>query len=299
MAIETSGIHIEPTNICTLKCSGCARTLFINQWPRQWKNSNLDIDLVLRFLDIDLNNQQILLCGNYGDPIYHPEFIDFVKALKDRGSTLKIITNGSHKKSEWWQDLVKNLSSTDTVIFSIDGLPENFTEYRQNADWDSILEGIKVCVASSVTTKWKYIPFSFNQTHIDQARQLSHSLGFDEFFLDPSKRFDDSPTQHLQPAKELINPEYHDRLQWKSTLKGQVRPKCQNNFEHFISADGHYSPCCYVADHRFYYKTMFGKNKSQYSITDNTLSQLLAKPEVIEFYQNLNSHPVCQFSCPA
>jgi hypothetical protein len=37
------GFHIEPTNICTLKCPRCARTKFIEKFPQKWKNSNLDL----------------------------------------------------------------------------------------------------------------------------------------------------------------------------------------------------------------------------------------------------------------
>jgi hypothetical protein len=44
---------------------------------------------------------------------------------------------------------------------AFDGSPENFTEYRVNADWDSILVGIEECVAGPATVIWKYIPFSF------------------------------------------------------------------------------------------------------------------------------------------
>ena len=54
-----TGFHIEPTNICTLKCPGCARTQFIDKWPSRWKNYNLDINKVMNFLDIDLTDKHI------------------------------------------------------------------------------------------------------------------------------------------------------------------------------------------------------------------------------------------------
>jgi organic radical activating enzyme len=101
-----AGFHIEPTIICTLKCEGCARTRFIDQWPQHWHNHSVDIDQLLRFLDIDLSTKTINLCGNYGDPIYHPDFINLVTGLKSRGAVISITTNGSYKKQQWWEDLV-------------------------------------------------------------------------------------------------------------------------------------------------------------------------------------------------
>jgi hypothetical protein len=153
-------------------------------------------------------------------------------------------------------------------------------------------------VASPIKTVWKYIPFDYNQHTIDQARALSIDLGFDSFFIDPSKRFDDSATVELKPAESLVNQEYTARVEWKQTATGTVDAKCNNRKEHFITADGYYSPCCFVADHRWYYKTQFGKQKNQYSIVDNTFSAILDQPKVLEFYQNIPAQAVCQFSCP-
>ena len=298
MIPEPTGVYIEPTNICTLKCAGCARTTFIEQWPQHWRNHSIDIDALMQFLDIDLTDKTILLSGNYGDPIYHPDFIKLVTQIKQRGARLEITTNGSHRKLEWWQELVKQFTPTDTITFSIDGLPSNFTQYRENADWPTISQAVKICAASPVKTAWKYIPFDYNQGNIEEARQLSVDLGFDLFFIDPSKRFDDSATQDLKPNESLVNQEYTARVDWKQTHTGLVNPKCNNGQEHFISADGYYSPCCFVADHRFYYKTQFGKQKTQYSIVDRTLSSILSQPTVVEFYKNIPEQPVCQFSCP-
>jgi organic radical activating enzyme len=295
-----TGLHIEPTNICTLKCSGCARTRFINQWPQHWKNHSLDIDHLLRFLDIDLTGLKISLCGNYGDPIYHPDFVEFVTKLKQRGSIINIITNGSYRTTDWWASLTSVLTSADCITFSIDGIPTNFTQYRINADWNTIKQGIEISAESACQTEWKYIPFSFNSTDVESTKQLSQQLGIDRFFVDPSDRFDEQ-TEFLKPSDTLLGSRHNAQVLWKTTATPSIKhvdPKCANKKEHFITADGYYSPCCFVADHRFYYKTQFGKQKNQYNIQTQSLSQILEQPTVIDFYQNLPDQPVCQFSCP-
>lgn len=297
--IPVEGFHIEPTNICTLKCSGCARTRFINQWPQHWKNHNLEVSELMRFLDIDLNGITINFCGDYGDPIYHPNFIQMVSQIKDRGANVSITTNGSYKKPEWWKELCSILTTTDQIRFSIDGLPDSFTQYRENADWKSIQSGIITCVKSQIRTVWKFIPFEFNQTEIEQARALSQSLGMAEFLLDRSDRYDDQ-TAHLIPAQELVGARKSAQDQFRQQNTVVIEPKCYVGREHFITATGHYAPCCYVADHRFYYKTQFGKNKSGYDIRSYTFSELMAQEKTQEFYQTIESSTpgVCQFNCP-
>lgn len=292
------GFHIEPTNICTLKCPACSRTRFIEQWPQHWRNHSLDVEQLLRFLDIDLTGSSILLCGNYGDPIYHPDFINLIAQLKQRGSKIHITTNGSYKKAEWWAELVLLLDSNDIVEFSIDGLPTNFTQYRVNADWESIEVGMRVCANSTCHTVWKFIPFNFNQNDIDTAKNLSQELGIKEFKVKLSDRFDEH-TEHLIPDPTLLRDRYQSMIEWKSNKPTNgVDPLCAKGELHYISADGHYSPCCWVADHRFYYKTQFGKDRATYNIANTTLTQLLDQPKVVKFYQELDQQPVCQYNCP-
>jgi wyosine [tRNA(Phe)-imidazoG37] synthetase (radical SAM superfamily) len=294
-----SGFHLEPTNICTLKCAGCARTRFIQQWPEHWKNHSIDLDALFKFLDIDLTNKKITLCGNYGDPIYHPDLSGLIKEFKQRGAHISITTNGSYRKVEWWQELCALLDEQDQVCFSIDGLPENFTQYRVNADWESIKTGIDTCVDSRCRTTWKFIVFSYNQSNIEQARQLSSSLGIDLFKVMYSDRFD-SETEYLKPAASMLGNRYQAQVEFKNNKKNfEIDARCSNHNEHYISAEGFYAPCCYAGDHRFYYKTQFGKDKKNYNIKNYTLSQLLAAPDTIQFYNNLKNHSVCQYNCPA
>lgn len=296
---DIQGFHIELTNMCTLKCPGCPRTEFINQWPQHWNNYNLDTDILFNFLDIDLSEKKINLCGTYGDPIYHPDFLQIVKKLKDKKAALSITTNGSYKTSDWWKELTSFLNENDTITFSVDGLPENFTQYRINADWKSIEEGMKVVASSLCNSRWKYLVFAFNEDNISEANQLCAEIGIKSFELEYSDRFN-GQTQHLIPTKKInIGERYQPQQSFREHNIIDVDPKCmKRKREHFITASGFYSPCCYIADHRFYYKTIFGKNKKEYDIRNTTITELLKKPEVVEFYNNLQNTPACQFSCP-
>jgi hypothetical protein len=148
---------------------------------------------------------------------------------------------------------------------------------------------------------WKYIPFSYNQHSVEQAKKMCQDLGMDTFLLDPSDRFDEQTADLLPESNNLIGESFVAMTKWKNGKKStwaRLTPRCNTGSEHFITADGYYSPCCYVADHRFYYKNQFGKNKKLYDIRKFTLSQLLSESAVIDFHQKLTQHDVCQFNCP-
>jgi len=208
-------------------------------------------------------------------------------------------TNGSHKSTEWWQDICDLLTEDDEVIFSIDGLPENFTMYRENGDWASIKQAIAVCSKSKVKTAWKYIPFRYNQQDIAAAENLSQELGIDKFTISPSDRFDEG-TQHLMPDISKLGIRFQSQQEFKQNIAKQVDSKCQKGSEHFITATGHYVPCCFIADHRFYHKNIFGKNLDLFDIRTTKLTQILDRPQVIEFYAKIEHDPIsaCQYNCP-
>mgnify|MGYP000639576672 CR=1 FL=1 len=257
-----NGLHIELTNKCTLKCSGCSRTAFIEQFRTKWKNKDLDLDQLVNFLDLDLTGKLIRLCGTYGDPIYYTRLIELVKILKGRGANINITTNGSYRSADWWKELADNLTITDTVTFAIDGTSENFTKYRVNADWKSILLGINAIAKSSAKLDWQYILFSYNVDSVDEARDLSKTLGFDNFHIMESERWDKGTTWLTSKIDNLSL----SKIKWKQEKDLAIDPKCNNGKQHYISADGYYAPCCYIAEHNFYYKSTFYKQKNVYDI---------------------------------
>jgi organic radical activating enzyme len=288
--------------MCTLKCPRCSRTKFNELFPTQWTNKNLNLAHLKQFLDIDLTEKHIYFCGNYGDPIYYPQLFEMITYFKQAGAVVRISTNGSYKSWDWWKQLADLLDYKDTIIFGIDGIPDNFTQYRINADWSSIKLGIDILTKTNVTTIWQYIPFSFNEDTIEQARQLSHAMGFDEFLLLPSDRWDNNDP--LQPTNYVGN-RTTAIVNWKNTPQqnriGKVDAKCKNlNNQHYISADGFYMPCCYVGDYRFYYKSEFYKNQNQYDISKTTISEILSSDRSINFYSSLEDAKLtyCTFNCP-
>lgn len=293
------GLHIEPTNMCALKCPKCARTEFIEQFGQdKWQNKNLNLADLKQFLDIDLNGVEVLLCGIYGDPIYYSDLFEMLRYFKSAGAYIVLATNGSYKTQEWWVELVRILDCNDSVVFGIDGTPDNFKQYRINADWPSIQLGIETLNKTDIKLVWQYIPFSFNEQDINSARQLAKDLKFNDFDILHSDRWDHNDP--LMPTNKALTVEHS--IIWKNsgTKDYKLEPKCSDNKQHYISADGFYTPCCYAGDYRFYYKSEFYKNRAQYAISNTTLGQILDSEHSKNFYNSLEEAKLnyCTYSCP-
>jgi len=317
MLDQLKGLHIEPTNMCTLKCPRCSRTEFIERFPKKWTNQNLNLEHLKSFLDINLKNKIILLNGTYGDPIYYPKFNEMIKFFKQQGSNIVIHTNGSYKEKDWWIELLDMLDNKDVINFSIDGTPQNFTNYRINGDWESIETAIKLAVKSQVTTYWKHIVFSYNEDTIDQAEQTSKELGIDKFMINNGDRWLEN--DWLKPknldhthtisfteitrsgAGYTLNRRSENKKKWYANNKQsiQIDADCKKtNNSHYISAWGYYLPCCWMSEHNFYYKTDFFKDRDSYDISKTTLSEILTNPAKT-FYNNIESTRLdaCTFNC--
>jgi len=287
------GLTIEPTNMCTLKCPKCARTEFINKFPSAWKNKQLNLEHFKSFLDINLDGLEVIICGDYGDAIYYDKLIEMVAWLKQSGASISLHTNGSYKTKVWWEELVSHMDVNDRIVFAIDGLPNTFTTYRINADWNSIKVGIDVC-RGNVTMVWQFIPFSFNEADIDEVKQFSKDLGFDEFLVINSSRWSDE-SDSLRPSNAD-----HQEITWHTNKQRDIDPRCKtSNVEHFITSTGYYAPCCHVPNHNFYYKTDFYKNKDLYDISKTTISKVLNSNSTIYFFKYIETskHNVCTYKC--
>jgi MoaA/NifB/PqqE/SkfB family radical SAM enzyme len=151
---------------------------------------DIDVEYFTKFLTL-CNPEFILFCGNYGDPIYSKDFIGLIRILRTTFPELIIMihTNGSGKDTAWWEELMSILGPKDTIVFSIDGTPDNYTKYRINSKWDDVENAVKTVISYkkkyNLTTQiqWKHLVFSYNENRIIEAYKLSIDMGFDDFLL--------------------------------------------------------------------------------------------------------------------
>jgi len=230
--------HLEPSAVCTLRCPRCPR---VEHPDTPWLNKNMTLDFVKKFFTEDMlqnHVRRVTMCGDVGDPIYCKEYIEICKYIKSVNPKIHIftITNGSHKKPEWWTEFGSVLNEYDTVNFSIDGYNDISNNlYRINSNWDSIINGINALRASNkdVFINWAMIVFRFNQSHIDAINQQAVALGMDALQITKSTKFgskyggyggDNDP---LEPSKEFISSSHRYE---RSTIN--LSGRTQNNLDY-------------------------------------------------------------------
>jgi len=181
--LGTNEVHLGLTTRCNLACPFCARTTEKNRW---FGKGNIDLDITHYKSFIALSKiETILLCGNYGDPIFYPHLFELLEYAKLHDIIIKMHTNGSGHNITWWKKLAEILTKKDRIFFSIDGIESNFTTYRIGAKWDKILENINIIntVTNHPRLVWKYILFKYNEDTILDAVNIAKNLGMDSVML--------------------------------------------------------------------------------------------------------------------
>lgn len=281
--LDFSNFELEITNRCNLSCPGCSRTDFIDRFPKVWHNHDLNLDEFKRFIQPIIDQIEIFeFKGTMGDPIFHPNFIEWIKWCKSLGKKVFIHTNGQAGKS-FWKRLALLVDKNDKIVLGIDGLKDDFMTYRINAKWKNI-EACAQVIAEKTRLVWQYIIFKYNQHEIDQARRLSEAMGFDEFLAFDSKRW---PTDQgwIKDDNESSNKEY------------VFKPDCLEKPMHIVTSDGYYMPCCMLLDHRWRYKTPFAQT---YRISKMTMADVIKSSIANDFYAKLdemNAPSYCKTIC--
>ena len=301
--LATWHFHIEISSKCTLRCPRCAR----QEVPDSLVNTELDLDFFKRNFTPEFilaNVEKITFCGDDGDPIYAHDLIPAIQYIKSiKPVEIVIVTNGSHKKPEWWRELGSILTKQDTVHFSIDGYNNNSNNlYRVNSDFDSIIAGVQALRDSSnCRLVWAAIAFKFNEDQIDHMKNLAMSLGMDAFQLTKSTKFgsvysgygDNDP---LEPSKKFVSGSHrferdvillssrglnlqvntkNVQLYTSVTEVNGVKPLCEiGNKGLYINSQGKLFPCCWVAN-RYGHNSEWKDIADKFDLTRRTLTDAI------------------------
>ena len=305
-------INLELTSKCALSCSRCDRYEDKGLFPQQ----ELSLDFIKNKIPTQMLGPHFTfdLSGNYGDPIYHSEFIEIIKYLKSFEVKIYIETNGSGKSNKWWKSLTKELDSKDILSFSIDGLSDTNHIYRENSKWQEVYDAVSIS-AQHVSTHWKFIIFKHNQHQIEQARSLATELGVKTFKTVNSSLFYFSYGEEhdeLMPDKKYLSNSLLARIERsnkkqqapdsnKEVVQKVIYPKCVSSQRHYISSEGHYFPCCWIALKSQLKKSFLSSRLDELSLHNHALEEIVQSQVIKDLFsswEKVTPAPmICQRKC--
>tara|TARA_Y200000002_G_scaffold83096_1_gene65832 strand:+ start:14359 stop:15432 length:1074 start_codon:yes stop_codon:yes gene_type:complete len=259
-------LMLDHTSRCNLMCPQCGRVS-----KDQKVNPGMPItDLTLQDYKIILepftNNKldQIIHCGNFGDIIASPTFEETFLYSLDFTRTMRIETNGSARKPKWWTDLANNGKEKLSVVFSIDGLKDTNHLYRIGSNFEKIIENATAYIKAGGKAEWQFIEFAHNYHQIDDAEKLASKLGFTNFTVKYTARFQDTKTQvKTRKGNTVKNKDSHVTQDFSSVLSQyknfddyvantDITCKFKKDFRLFIDMDMRLWPCCWFGGPKYF-----------------------------------------------
>ena len=202
--------HIEISSRCNAACPMCSRNELGGTTKPDLKQDDWKKDFIPKVFDKRFKNlRNVLFCGTHGDPAVVPHSLDAVEYLKTNfNTTIEFFSNASTRNKDWWYELgkllqgeindenslAKHYRNHDIGIFSIDGLEDTNHIYRRQTHWNIIMENAEAFIRAGGRARWDFLIFKHNEHQIQEASELATKMGFKQFRIRKTARFNYSPT---------------------------------------------------------------------------------------------------------
>ena len=180
-------VHFEVSSLCNAECPVCNRRMSGGPKNPVMIERAVTLEQFKKWFSVDFLKQlrQLLLCGNYGDPMTAPELIPILRYFREINpyASISMNTNAGGRDKKFWEDLSDVIGGNGRVVFSVDGLKDTNHLYRKGVNWDKVMSAMTAFTSTKkAQAVWEFLVFEHNQHQIAEARQLSEQLGFSEFW---------------------------------------------------------------------------------------------------------------------
>ena len=244
-------VTCDITNTCTLGCYACRRQTYKYMGiPRGgWKGQNMPLEDLEKLCDAFV---EIGLCGQVSDPIFHPQFHEVLKIIKNKNRKCFIHTAATSPKLtlEWYEKCFEVNPDAEWVI-GMDGLPSNSFIHREGQDSDLLWEVMK----RAPNVVWQWIVFNYNENDIEEGKKMADENGIrlqlnftNRFFGHPkSMGYEGTDMSFLKPSQDFTIPPSYPMTKDFGRSQYDLQPKCLFLNQSFAYVNtGFILPCCFV-----------------------------------------------------
>ena len=184
-------VHLEVTARCNAACPQCHRNY--SGGPKRINVQELELSLedVKRILPVSFLQQLNLLYvnGNYGDGAVAKDIVEIFTYLREASPRLHLMlfTNGSVHTPDWWERLGGIINE---IYWGIDGLEDTNHIYRRHTSFKKIIANAEAFNKTADKSVWVFNVFKHNEHQVEEARELSKKLGFTDFVVRKTARFE-------------------------------------------------------------------------------------------------------------
>ena len=251
-------LQLELSSMCNALCLGCQRTNSMNYnevkscIPKKQIVESKTIEELLKS-KVMQSLEVLEFCGSIDEPLIHPNFFEIldIAYLINPNYSITIHTNASLRSTSDWKRLAVSLKrfKQHDVHFSIDGLEDTHSIYRQWTDYNKILRNAAAFIEAGGNAIWQYLIFPWNKHQVEIAKEKSKEIGFAKFHMrhDRSHVSNDGLEMIIRMKQE--NYTGPGKPKPKDYSEKELLPiECNSlkNKMYFLSYDSRLWPCCFL-----------------------------------------------------
>lgn len=204
------------TTYCQAKCRSCARTNDVTGEKEEWlKLQHLPITTYTSILNSSKRNiSAVKFCGEFGDPMMHPDIEEFIyqTITYNKDIEIHINTNGGLRTPRFYRELAANFPRSSIYIdFGIDGTTSDVNwKYREGVDFDRAMKNMRTWFRWNGSGSWHFIIFDWNWHQIPDAVSMAKDFDCRIKFKFNTREFGLITQENKRKAVELL--EKHDAL---------------------------------------------------------------------------------------
>lgn len=178
-------IKLETCTLCQLKCPGCNRVLYPEEFKKHCGIGYLPFKQFKKV--VDDNNFEIIEPTNNGELFLNPELLDIMKYAHEKNITLTdgVGVNLNYLPDDIAEALVKY--RFEHLVVSIDGASqETYEKYRVGGNFETVINNVrkinyfkKKYNSKYPELTYKFILFGHNEHEIDKAKKLAKKLNME------------------------------------------------------------------------------------------------------------------------
>jgi MoaA/NifB/PqqE/SkfB family radical SAM enzyme len=258
-------VHLEISSRCNAACPSCPRNFYGVDVVNNYPICDLRLEQIKKIFPLDFLQQinNILINGNYGDFVTARDAVSIIEYFYQANPKLyiEVNTNGSAQPNMW----AKLGKFPVQIAFRLDGLQDTHHLYRQNTNFDFILDNANKFISAGGHAIWAMIVFDHNEHQIEQCRAMSDKLGFKQFRVHQEPRNSRNQFPVFTPDQRLshVIGEYTGSTDFDFLWQRQNQRDARLNIEYYkesypikckaketnsiyIASDGNVYPCCWL-----------------------------------------------------
>ena len=208
MSITQHAPDFALTTYCQAKCRSCVRTNQVTGEKEDWLElKHMDLDVFRKTLATSLavDFSYIKFCGEFGDPMMHPQIDKFIETALEFTPVVEISTNGGLRNHSWYVDIAKRYGNKLYIRWAIDGATHDVNwKYREGVDFNKAWNKMVAHSKTPGSTSWDFLVFEWNWHQIPEVARLAKELDIFVDFKINTQPHGLLKSRRLPKVKEMI-----------------------------------------------------------------------------------------------